>query len=180
MNIRGLIRETVNSLLKEFDFNSPIKIANQQFMAQHVNDIKDLLVDEAPQELIDQAGVQTTLDFLTVEDGSNWHISVGNVAPGTTVFKQAEPRGENEDEFDYILRVNKIPYTKKEIKDRVFTYFFRRLKYNIPEDKSFETVDDIKDYIKMYTQKFLHGYMIPMASHVDKHVERTNRIYGKK
>jgi hypothetical protein len=172
MNIRKIIRESIGNLIKEFDYNSPIKIANQKFMAERVSEFKDLLVDEAPQELIDQAGIKTILDFLTVEDGSNWHISVGNVVPGTTVFKNAEPRGENEDELDYILRVNKIPYTKKEIKERVFTYFFRRLKYNIPEDKLFETVDDVKDYIKMYTQKFLHGYLIPMAGHAHKHAEK--------
>ena len=74
--------------------------------------------------------------------------------------RQNEPASD--DELERILQQNKIPYSLKEVKNRLVTYFVRRLAYNTPKDKLLSQ-EEAESFLKTYEQKFLHGYLIPMA-----------------
>lgn len=164
------LRHLIKSVISEIEMSDEEKTrrANLDYMQSHVKEVSDFVTHEIPEYYLKEAGIETILDFLIVEDSSNFRIQHGMVTPGTITFKGTEPKRDNESEIDYILRANKIPYTWKEIKGRLVQYFIRRMQANVPRDHMFTTLEEVWNFLKVYEQKFLYNYMIPMSKMAEK------------
>lgn len=151
MNLRELIREAIEDHEKE------IRNKNFEIMGQH----QDYIVNDIPDFFIQEAGIEEVLHFLAQEDGMNFQLQ--HMTTGVPDFsKQQPPTSDNE--IERILQANRIPYSLKEVKLRLYKYFIRRLAYNTPRDRVFASPQKALDFIKTYEQKFFYEYFKPMAA----------------
>jgi len=125
-------------------------------------------VMELPQIYVDEVGLETILDFLSVEDGMNFRIQHGITQGPVADFSKGETeRMPEESEIDYILRRNKVNFTWDQIKGRLIQYFIRRLVANIPREVTLSP-EGAKKFLRIYGEKFLYEYLIPMSKNVNK------------
>ena len=167
---KGVLKEMVKRTLFELEQSEEEKtrLANLDYMQANVKELFEFVTNEIPEYYLEEAGIEIILDFLVVEDSSNFRIQHGMVTPGTVTFKNPEPKRGDEPEIDYILRINKIPYSWKEIKGRLVQYFIRRMQANVPRDHRFEDMSEVWSFLKTYEQKFMYDYMIPMSKMAEK------------
>lgn len=144
---------------------NPVRGKNFELIKSFAGQLNDYVQKEIPDYYLKEVGIKVILDFLSVEDGMNFRLQAGLSTPGTTIFKDAGPRQDNESEIDYILRKNKIPYKWDDIRSRLAQYFVRRLVANIPTDRELSSFEDVKKFVKTYEQAFMYDYMIPMSKH---------------
>lgn len=126
----------------------------------------EYIMREVPKFFLQEAGIDVVLDFLSKEDGSNirlqWTNDSGQAGSKLSDFsKQDTPTSDNE--LELILQANRIPYSLDEVKNRLVQYFVRRLVYNVPNDRTFSSPEEALDFVKVYEQKFLYEYLIPMT-----------------
>lgn len=155
----GIADKLAHKILIEAEQDNEIRNANYKALSV----FSDYVNHEVPDYFIKEAGIEAVLDFLAVEDGMNLQLQWTNDASRdkhADFSRQNEPASD--DELERILQQNKIPYSLKEVKNRLVTYFVRRLAYNTPKDKLLSQ-EEAESFLKTYEQKFLHGYLIPMA-----------------
>lgn len=139
-----------------------IRAKNIETIRQNLNkEISEYIIKEVPQYIISEIGLTKVLDFLIVEDGTNFRFWTAMAEPKQFRDKQ---RHEEEDEISFLQRKNEIEDIH-EIKSRLVYYFLRRLVANVPVNKELTSRDDVFNFIKTYEQAFIHGYVLPMASH---------------
>jgi hypothetical protein len=97
------------------------------------------------------------IDFLIVEDGMNFNLS------SSVNFSKEEQQGDDEDIVSYIKRKSKNKYSWEQVANRLKQYYFTKLLTEIPKDKIFQSKKEAGKFLKIYTQKFIYGYLVPMA-----------------
>lgn len=116
-----------------------------------------------PNIWLEEVGIDILLKFLQKEDSMNFRLQHGMTSGNPKVFKDSEPKRDNESDIDYLLRKNKINYTWDEIKSRLVQYFIQGIMRNLPYDKRLETKEDLMNFINTYKEAFLYGYIKVMV-----------------
>lgn len=126
----SVVDRVTNRILSEVaDQDKAIRNANFKFMGA----FSAYINTEVPKFFLQEAGIETVLHFLAQEDGMNIRMQWANDAQPNKhadFSKSQEPTSD--DEFERILQRNKVPYSLAEVKQRLVTYFIRRLAYNTP------------------------------------------------
>lgn len=153
-----------NSISSENLSPEQIKEHNLDLIRKNLKMYFKYITDEIFEYYLKEVGIEPILDFLSVEDGSNFLLQAGHTEqPNPVKFNQTDVNIPDEDPVQRVIRQNKIPYTRKEIQMRLVQYFIRRLVANVPEDKKFQNTNEITAFLKMYEQKFLYGYLMELA-----------------
>lgn len=119
----------------------------------------DKMIKAAPRMFVEEAGMETILDYLHVEEKMMFQKPAGPSA--------IEPeRIEGEDELDYILRKAKSTLTWEQVEKKLLHQFLRRLVANINQlDYFLKDEEEAKKFVRIYIEKFLYEYLIPMSKH---------------
>ena len=147
--------------------SAPINKSIKQKNVDKINETPELKeeFEEFTQYCLSEVGIDTIIDFLKVEDKMNFNLSIS----GDSInFSKEEPQSKEEDILAYIKRKTKNRYTWEQIEKRLKQYYFVKMMNEIPSDKEFQSMEEAGNFLKIYTQKFIYGYLIPMSKKGDK------------
>jgi hypothetical protein len=163
MNIKYKLREGLQNIREDYDVEKR-NLNRKEFSQIYKNNLETVnnIIFSYPQIWLDELGLETILDFLSVEDGMNFRLQHGITQGNPARFDKKVERGENESDIDFILRSNEVPYSWDEIKLRLVRYFCQGVVRNVQPSDDFNTLDDILKFLNIYKEAFMYGYMLPM------------------
>jgi len=164
-NIRSYFRFTLLKENLEQDIVDYNRKNIQKIYSENAGEIFTIIMSY-PEIWLKETGIETLLNFLQKEDSMNFRLQHGMTTGNPVIFKSDEPKREEESEIDYILRINKIKYDWKEIKNRLIQYFIQGLIRNMPRDRKIETKEEFLKFLNTYKEAFLYGYIEVMAKMV--------------
>lgn len=147
-----------------------VKETNKKTFTAFYNETNSRLkkeILEVPDYYESEVGYEKILDYVEVEGGMRMDMSVNPVARRNAELMKMF--GKEEEEHQKKQRMLETENWEK-IKNQLISFFIRRLGYNMPTEELLETEQDCMDYLMMYIEKFLHGYLIPMAE--TKHIKK--------
>lgn len=116
-------------------------------------------IGELPDYLLNEVGFDTIINYLKSED----EIQIFKI--GLDFSKKIDTNAED-DEISRILNKPENKATWNEISDKLKFYYVKRLFMNIPKSEKFESEKEAEKFVKVYTQKFIYQYLIPMSKNI--------------
>ena len=115
---------------------------------------------ELPDYLLSQEGYDTIIKFLTAEDGMNFQYLWMKDLGGDVDFSKKE---ESDDIIKDILNRPENKTSWELVSDKLRHYYAKRVFANVPTDIKFSSMEAAERFLRVYTEKFIYGYVLPMS-----------------
>lgn len=167
---KSLINELLDTFKKKGNFKT-----DEDEKQQIIDDIRDYnikLLDsspktkeelkELPDYLLSQVGYNTIVKFLAAEDGMSFqYISPRMMSLGGGV--DFSKKGESDDIIKDILNRPENRTSWEQISHKLRHYYSKRVIANVPIDRKFSSIEEAERFLRVYTEKFIYGYVLPMS-----------------
>lgn len=167
-------KSLINGLLDTFKEKGSFKTGDEE-RQESMEDVKQYNLNllnsskkakeemkELPDYLLSQVGYATIIKFLSAEDGLNFqYLSPRMMDLGGDVdFSKKE---ESDDIIKDILNRPENRASWELISDKLRHYYAKRVFANTPTDRKFSSTEDAERFLRVYTEKFIYGYVLPMT-----------------